>query len=175
MNRRLGSAWGLPEICWIPDMCHTSPSVADFELCGPENKSYPLLETLVSRLTSTRSQAGNLSSLPLTTWNPLSSYFHSFSLCSQWPWWPCGLWFCGFWPIWCIMLIDHNSSLIKLFFHDGWLISTIFHGYDYLWALVMLCGTNGDHQNKVIMIIISWWSHGDHDDHYDLWEIRVCP
>ena len=92
--------------------------------------------------------------LPLTTWNPLSSYFHSFSLCSQWPWWPCGLWFCGFWSIWCIMLIDHNSSLIKLFFHDRWSISTIFHGYDYLWALVMLCGTYGDHQIMVIMMII---------------------
>ena len=61
MNRRLGSAWGLPEICRILDMCHTSPSVADFELCEPVNKNYPLLKTLVSRLTSTRSQAGNLS------------------------------------------------------------------------------------------------------------------
>ena len=61
MNRRLGSAWGLPEICRILDICHTSPSVADFELCEPVNKNYPLLKTLVSRLTSTRSQAGNLS------------------------------------------------------------------------------------------------------------------
>ena len=43
-------------------MCHTSPSVADFELCKPEKKNYPLLKTLVSRLTSRRSQAGNLSS-----------------------------------------------------------------------------------------------------------------
>ena len=44
-------------------MCHTSPSVADFELCEPEKKNSPVLRTLVSRLTSTRSQAGNLSTL----------------------------------------------------------------------------------------------------------------
>ena len=42
-------------------MCHTCPSVADFELCEPVKKNYPLLKTLVSRLTSIRSQAGNLS------------------------------------------------------------------------------------------------------------------
>ena len=42
-------------------MCHTCPSVADFELCEPAKKNYPLLKTLVSRLTSIRSQAGNLS------------------------------------------------------------------------------------------------------------------
>ena len=42
-------------------MCHTCPSVADFELCEPVKKNYPILKTLVSRLTSIRSQAGNLS------------------------------------------------------------------------------------------------------------------
>ena len=42
-------------------MCHTCPSVADFELCEPVKKNYPLLKTLVSRLTSIRSQAGDLS------------------------------------------------------------------------------------------------------------------
>ena len=61
MNRRFGSAWGLLEIGRIPDMCHTSPSVAKFKLCKPEKKNSLLSNTLVPRLTSTRSQAGNLS------------------------------------------------------------------------------------------------------------------
>ena len=42
-------------------MCHTFPSIANFELCEPVENNYPLLKTLVSRLTSKRSQAGNLS------------------------------------------------------------------------------------------------------------------
>ena len=63
MNRRFGSAWGLPEIGRIPDMCHTSPSVAKFKLCKPEKKNSLLSNTLVPRLTSIRSQAGNLSTL----------------------------------------------------------------------------------------------------------------
>ena len=61
MNRRFGNAQGLPKISFIPDICPSFPSVANFELCEPVKKKYPLLKTLVSRLTFQRSQAGNLS------------------------------------------------------------------------------------------------------------------
>ena len=61
MNQRFGSAWGLLEMGRIPDMCHTSPSVAKFKLCKPEKKNSLLSNTLVPRLTSAISQAGNLS------------------------------------------------------------------------------------------------------------------
>ena len=58
MNRRFGSAWGLPEMRSIPDMCHTCPSVANSELCEPEKKNYPVLRTLVPRPTSHRKWVG---------------------------------------------------------------------------------------------------------------------
>ena len=58
MNRRFGSAWGLPEIGRIPDMCHTFPSVANFVLCRPEKENSQLLKTLVPRPTSHRKWVG---------------------------------------------------------------------------------------------------------------------
>ena len=39
-------------------MCHTFPSVADFELCKPEKKNSLLLKTLVPRPTSHRKWVG---------------------------------------------------------------------------------------------------------------------
>ena len=39
-------------------MCHTCPSVADSDLCEPENKNSPLLKTLVPRPTSHRKWVG---------------------------------------------------------------------------------------------------------------------
>ena len=56
-------------------MCHTCPSVADFELCEPVKKNYPVLRTLVPRPTSQVSP---------------TTYFQTFlSLCPQiafiWP------------------------------------------------------------------------------------------
>ena len=51
---------GLPETGAVPDWCHSSLSITNFVLCEPEKKNYPLIKTLVSRLTY-KNQTGNLS------------------------------------------------------------------------------------------------------------------
>ena len=49
---------------------------------------------------------------------------------------------------------------------------TIFHSYDY-------CGVGyGDHDyyyDIMVIIMMIMMIPRDQDDHYDLWEIRVCP
>ena len=57
---KVGQCMGLPETGAIPDWCHDSLSITNFVLCEPEKKNYPLIKTLVSRLTY-QSQTGNLS------------------------------------------------------------------------------------------------------------------
>ena len=64
----------------------------------------------------------------------------------------------------------HNSPLLEYSFMMGYM--TIFHSYDY-------CGVGyGDHDyyyDIMVIIMMIMMIPRDQDDHYDLWEIRVCP